>query len=112
MEMHARWFRRARPLVILATLLALGTLACGGGEDADSPAATATMVATNEPRTATTAVTAAATADAGAPSYDFPTGDAVLVPADYVHPDDHVDNTGTYLPANGKPTLVFVDAIW
>ena len=42
----------------------------------------------------------------------LPTGDAVLVAADYAHPQDRVDNTGAFLPANGKPTLVFVDAIW
>ena len=45
-------------------------------------------------------------------TFDFPTGDAVLVSTDYRHPQDRVDNTGAYLPANGKPTVVFVDAIW
>jgi hypothetical protein len=42
----------------------------------------------------------------------FPTGPAVIVEAGYVPPEDRVDSTGAYLPANGKPTLVFVDAIW
>ncbi len=42
----------------------------------------------------------------------FPTGPAVLVEVGYEPPRDHVASTGAYLPANGKPTLVFVDAIW
>ncbi len=46
------------------------------------------------------------------PAAGFATGPAVLVPADYQAPHDRVDTTGAYLPANGKPTLVFVDAIW
>ena len=45
-------------------------------------------------------------------SGEFPTGPAVLVAADYQYPGNRVDSTGAYLPANGKPTLVFVDAIW
>lgn len=40
------------------------------------------------------------------------TGPAVTVPAGYTPPDDRVDSTGAYLPVNGNPTLVFVDAIW
>lgn len=44
--------------------------------------------------------------------YAFPTGPAVTVPEGYTPPGDHVPATGAYLPANGKPTLVFVDAIW
>ena len=43
---------------------------------------------------------------------DFPTGPAALVSADFQHSADKVDSTGAFLPANGKPTLVFVDAIW
>ncbi|MDA0269869.1 MAG: hypothetical protein O2798_00150 [Chloroflexi bacterium] len=42
----------------------------------------------------------------------FPTGPAVIVEAGYVPPEDRVDSTGAFLPANGKPTLVYVDAIW
>jgi hypothetical protein len=42
----------------------------------------------------------------------FPTGPAVLLPAGYQAPSDHVVSTGAYLPSNGKPTLVFVDAVW
>ena len=37
---------------------------------------------------------------------------AVTVPPGYQPPADRVPTTGAYLPANGKPTLVFVDAIW
>jgi len=37
---------------------------------------------------------------------------AVMVSADYVIPKDYVDNTGAYIPQNGKPTIVFVDSIW
>jgi hypothetical protein len=36
----------------------------------------------------------------------------VTVAGNYEPPEDHVPSTGAYLPANGKPTLVFVDAIW
>ena len=43
---------------------------------------------------------------------DFPTGPAALVAADFQHSADKVDSTGAFLPSNGKPTLVFVDAIW
>ena len=32
--------------------------------------------------------------------------------AEYQPPEDRVASTGAYLPSNGKPTLVFVDAIW
>ena len=56
----------------------------------------------------------AATAPVAAPAPDlgFPTGPAVLVAASYEPPTARVDSTGAFLPANGKPTLVFVDAIW
>jgi hypothetical protein len=43
---------------------------------------------------------------------DFATGPAVLVEAGSEAPTDHVASTGAYLPANGMPTFVFVDAIW
>ena len=68
------------------------------------------------PATTAATDTSAAGASDGATSepatYDFPTGEPILVAVDYAHPNDHVDNTGAYLPTNGKPTLVFVDAIW
>tara|TARA_B100000530_G_scaffold210479_1_gene134722 strand:+ start:53 stop:340 length:288 start_codon:yes stop_codon:yes gene_type:complete len=37
---------------------------------------------------------------------------AIMVSADYKIPKDYVDNTGAYIPQNGKPTIVFVDSIW
>lgn len=42
----------------------------------------------------------------------FPTGPAVLVEEGFEPPEDRVASTGAYLPVNGKPTLVMVDAIW
>ena len=53
--------------------------------------------------------------DAASPPADtagFPTGPSVLVPPAYDPPDDGVDSTGAYLPVNGKPTLVYLHAIW
>jgi hypothetical protein len=59
-------------------------------------------------------VAVAATTVAGGPGtvllYSFPTGLTVMVTERYTPPGDYVPETGTYLPANGKPTLVFVDA--
>ena len=43
---------------------------------------------------------------------DFLSGPAVTVPDGWEEPRDIVARTGAYLPANGLPTLVFVDAIW
>ena len=80
------------PLLVLAAVLLLA--ACSGGNEAGSAPST--------------------TAPSGpaATSGAFPTGPAVLVAADYQAPGDRVASTGAYVPANGKPTLVFVDAIW
>jgi hypothetical protein len=39
-------------------------------------------------------------------------GLSVTAPEGYRPPSDHVPETGTYLPADGRPTLMFVDAIW
>ena len=83
-----------RALGIVFALLAGAVLlaACSGGDEgAPAPSAASSDAA----------------ADAG-----FPTGPAVLVPDGYQFPGDRVDSTGAYVPANGKPTLVFVDAIW
>jgi hypothetical protein len=55
---------------------------------------------------------ATATTVAAQPAHEFPTGPAVTVPVGYEPPSDRVDSTGAHLPANGKPTLVWVDAIW
>ena len=49
---------------------------------------------------------------AASPSLGFPTGPAILVPPGYDPPDDRVDSTGAHLPVNGKPTLVYLEAIW
>jgi hypothetical protein len=57
-------------------------------------------------------VAACGSSGGGAPTPAVVAADAVLVPADYQPPADHVDRTGAFIPANGKPTLVFVDAIW
>ena len=100
-------FRRGRlhTLRLAALVLACAALAaaCSGGDDGGSAAPAASPAPT-----ATSAAAAAATA-AG---YDFPTGPAVLVAADYQLPGNRVDSTGAYLPVNGKPTFVFFDAIW
>ena len=84
-----------RALGIVFALLAGAALiaACSGSDEGSS--------------TPSTSSAAPAVSDAG-----FPTGPAVLVPAGYQFPGDRVDSTGAYVPANGKPTLVFVDAIW
>ena len=83
---------------ILALLIACTALiaACTGGDDGGDAAPS-------------TAAQPAAPVDSGS---GFPTGPAVLVAADYQYPGDRVASTGAYIPSNGKPTLVFVDAIW
>ena len=97
--------RRARVVSLAPLVLACAALiaACSGGDREVLPEATAT--ATPE-ETATPAATPTPEA------YTFPAGPAVRVAADYQPPEDGVASTGAYLPANGKPTLVFVDAIW
>ena len=90
--------RYADVLSLAALLLACAALvAACTGSDEGGPAMSAT---------------AAPAGTEAAAGLDFPTGPAVLVSADYQYPGDRVDSTGAYLPANGKPTLVFVDAIW
>jgi hypothetical protein len=84
-----RGWRRTVAFALIVSVLALGAAACGSSGNA-RPTATA----------------------AGDATYDFPVGPAVLVPVDYEAPTDRVDSTGAFLPANGIPTLVFVDAIW
>ncbi|MCY3656423.1 MAG: hypothetical protein OXG95_07405 [Chloroflexi bacterium] len=79
-------------LGVLAALVALGALlavACGGDSASD-----------------------AQTADRVGASQGLPNGPAVTVAAGYTSPEDHVPSTGAWLPDNGQPTLVFVDAIW
>ena len=98
---------RVRRLLIPALASLALVAACTGG---DAPAPTAT------PQPAVTTATPEATATPSPTptpeSYAFPTGPAVLVAADFEMPEDRVASTGAYIPSNGKPTLVFVDAIW
>lgn len=107
-------------LAIAVAAFALLAAACSGGSEA-----TPTSVAqSTDPAPAGGAGEPSSNADTpsddqspGADSEagdapDSPSGEAVLVSADYQHPSEYVDNTGAYLPANGKPTVVFVDAIW
>ena len=80
--------------ILLGTVLAFGALllaACSGDSASDGGDRLAERV--------------------GATS-GFPTGPAVTVPDGYTSPDDHVPSTGAWLPDNGQPSLVFVDAIW
>ena len=102
--------RRASVRGVSLLLLACAALiaACsGGGEGDPAPAATASPTAAATPEAAATA-----SATPTPQGYAFPIGPAVLVAAEYQPPEDHVASTGAYLPSNGKPTLVFVDAIW
>ncbi len=92
---------------LLLACAALIAACSGGGEGDPAPAATATATAAATPE-----ATATASATPTPEGYAFPTGPAVLVAADYQPPEDRVASTGAYLPSNGKPTLVFVDAIW
>ena len=88
-----------------ATAEPAATTAATAGTTAATPAGTPA---------GTPAATPAATTAVAAPPPDlgFPTGPAVMVVAGYEPPTDRVASTGAFLPANGKPTLVFVDAIW
>ena len=99
--------KHTRSLALAIVVAALGMLlvACS-----DSPAATAPTVTSEAMSDATGG--ASMTPSAEAMQFDFPTGPAVLVSSGYEPPEDHVPSTGAYLPVNGKPTLVFVDAIW
>ena len=88
---------RARGLggrIALAAMLAFGALlvaACSGDSASDGGDRPAERV--------------------GATS-GFPTGPAVTVPGGYTSPGEHVPSTGAWVPDNGQPSLVFVDAIW
>ena len=96
----------ARSLALLLASAGLLAAACGGGvapvDDAEPAPA----------RAADADASALPASGVGASPYDFPTGPAVAVAAGYTHPEDHVPSTGAYLPVNGQPTVVFVDAIW
>lgn len=92
-------FPRSLILVALA-LLALAAVACGGSGEATP---TAASEVTSDDSTA---------GAVGTVEFPYATGPAVLVPEGYEPPGDRVDSTGAFIPANGKPTLVYVDAIW
>jgi hypothetical protein len=101
MALYLRRHVVALALIGLVVLLA----GCGDGMDAATPGATPAAPAETS--------TGTAAPPSGAQStFDFPTGPAVLVERGYEPPGDRVPSTGAYLPANGKPTLVYVDAIW
>ena len=102
-------------LLLVSPVAALVLAACSGAATSDpTPASTSASAAPSD----SGALAAGSTSDAVAPGtadtarYDFPTGPAVIVPIGYEPPADHVPSTGAHLPVNGKPTLVFVDAIW
>ncbi len=80
------------PLLALVGAIVLG--ACSSSDASDEPAV------------------AVPTAISGETGFAFPTGPASVTPVGYQAPGDHVPSTGAFLPANGKPTLVYVDAIW
>lgn len=101
-DLQSAVVRLALPALGLVALVAAGCSGGGGEEPAPPSTATPTEVAP-----LATAAPTEAVVDLG-----FPTGPAVTVAANYAPPDDHVPSTGAYLPANGKPTLVYVDAIW
>ena len=93
-----------RAIIVLGSLaFGLVALACssGGTPEAATPALDGTGT-TSAPATPTVSDAA----------FSFPTGPAVMVEAGYAPPEDRVPSTGAFLPANGKPTLVYVDAIW
>ena len=88
-----------KPTIAIALVVAVAA-ACSSGSDPQ-----ASLVATDGPSSAT-----GAPAVAGGAS--FPTGPAVLVATGYQAPKNKVDSTGAFLPTNGKPTVVWTDAIW
>lgn len=91
--------RIPRAQLATAVLCVLMAAACGSVRSPE--VASPLPAATAAPAAATTAALEAGT-----------THEAVLVAPDYRPPKGRVDSTGAYIPANGKPTLVFVDAIW
>lgn len=93
-------------LLVASIALGLVAVACSSGGGTTTPAASTT------PSGDAGTPAAATAAPAGSATFDFPTGPAVTVEDGYAPPEDRVPSTGAYLPANGKPTLVYVDAIW
>ena len=107
----------ARGWLLATSGLVLALLsACGSGAATPESTAQTTQTSTSNSASskasATESPTTSGSEGGSALVYEFPTGPAVTVPEGYGPPDNRVDHTGAYLPANGKPTLVFVDAIW
>ncbi len=101
----------ARRLGLATTVLgAVLLIGCGAGQTPDASPRDSGL-----PSAAPAAVTAAAGSAESAVAGAVPSAEAqgaILVAADYRPPRGRVDSTGAYVPSNGKPTLVFVDAIW
>ncbi len=116
MKTSGRFLRAAFVAVIGVGILA----GCTSDSTESTPEAAAdTSASSSSPASAATTEPAAPASTAGAAGasaasaeYDFPRGPAVLVEPGYEAPTDRVDSTGAYLPVNGKPTLVLVEAIW
>lgn len=66
----------------------------------------------SDPKASSVTTDGAAATSAATNGASFPTGPAVLVANGYQAPKNKVDSTGAFLPANGKPTVVWTDAIW
>ncbi|HJM88763.1 MAG TPA: hypothetical protein QF624_03935 [Dehalococcoidia bacterium] len=94
---------RRLTLAAVATLGALLLAACASSDDASTASRSET------PAVMTSIVHGPAE---HGETRDFLSGPAVTVPDGWEEPGDRVARTGAYLPANGLPTLVFVDAIW
>lgn len=105
------WSAVARVWPVGAVLLLATLASCSGGTSGGNPTVTPDGSDGGSAGDAA-APAASASTDAAGVALSFPTGPAVLVPVGYEPPEDRVDSTGAYLPANGKPTLVYVDAIW
>ena len=93
------------------TLLVLLFTACGGGTS-DADAVTARVPKEGEALASEAASGVETSNETAGAELPYATGPAVLISAEYESPTNRVDSTGAFLPANGKPTLVFVDAIW
>ena len=102
----------ALSVLLLACAALVAACTGGGGGAAPAPTATPEPAVTTATPAGTATPTPSPTPTPTSESYAFPTGPAALVAADYEPPEDRVASTGAYLPSNGKPTLVFVDAIW
>lgn len=112
--MRAALRRLAAPLAaaLLAAACSGGSSEFGAAPDAAPTAPPPAAEARQAPADAAADGGEAADGNGEARERDFPTGPAFAVRAGYEPPADRVPSTGAWLPANGRPTLVFVDAIW